>query len=88
MLLAFEVASIVQQINTCIASSSNSTPSTSIISPSMDHDQTVATIAKKSQKNKASRVWCSLQVPKHWVAKYTWAESVVGEDGFISTIRC
>jgi hypothetical protein len=50
MLLAFEVASIIQQINTCIATSSNSTPSTSIISPSMDHDQIVATIAKKITK--------------------------------------
>jgi hypothetical protein len=49
-LLAFEVASMIQQISTCIASSNNSTPSTSIIPPSMDHDQIVATIAKKFTK--------------------------------------
>jgi 3-polyprenyl-4-hydroxybenzoate decarboxylase len=41
---------MVQQINTWIASSSNSTPSTSIIPPSMDHDQTIATIVEKFKK--------------------------------------
>jgi hypothetical protein len=78
MLPTFEVAFVVQQINTYIASSSNFAPSTSIVSPSTNHDQSLTIVAKFHPKKKQIEYDVHHKFQTIQTAKYKWAESVVG----------